>query len=76
MKNKKIKKEFLPEVIHEINTSLTYIKGHLELLNFDINEIENIKLKKEINQSIQTISDGLNRISSVVENIKNIDQKK
>lgn len=59
-------------ITHEINTPLTYIKGNLELLSFDINEIEDYKLKTHISQTLQTVHEGINRISNIIESMKEI----
>lgn len=62
-------------ITHEINTPLTYIKGHLELLNLDISELEESNLRTHIVDKMHTINDGIERISNIIESMKEITGK-
>jgi PAS domain S-box-containing protein len=58
-------------ITHEINTPLTYIKGNLELLLQDIEEMdESIKQKEYLLEDSKTILGGVNRIASIVESMR------
>lgn len=58
-------------ITHEINTPLTYIKGNLELMIDDINALEDgIKQKEYLKEDIKTVLEGVNRIASIVESMR------
>ena len=58
-------------ITHEINTPLTYIKGNLELMIGDINRLdEGIKQKAYLQEDAGTLLDGVNRIASIVESMR------
>jgi len=59
-------------ITHEINTPLTYIKGNFELMKFDIDDLEESIAKERIKESTETITDGLNRISNIIEAMKEV----
>lgn len=57
---------------HEINTPLTYIKGNIELLEWDI---ENSCAKgslEEMKEYFSSIHDGLGRITSIIESMRGV----
>jgi len=60
---------------HEINTPLTYIKGNFELMKYDIEDLPESDLKNNILADTAIITDGLNRISNIVEAMKEVSQK-
>lgn len=58
-------------ITHEINTPLTYIKGNLELMIDDINRLDDsIKQKSHLQEDSSTILEGVNRIASIVESMR------
>ncbi len=58
-------------ITHEINTPLTYIKGNLELMSQDINDLDDsIKQKNYLQEDSKTIIEGVNRIASIVESMR------
>ena len=58
-------------ITHEINTPLTYIKGNLELMIKDIEALDkNIKQKSYLQEDSKTILDGINRISTIIESMR------
>lgn len=61
-------------ITHEINTPLTYIKGTVEMMQFDIEEIENETIKKTLLADHQKITSGLNRIAMIVESMREMSQ--
>lgn len=58
-------------ITHEINTPLTYVRGNLELMIQDINTLDDtIKQKSYLQEDSKTILDGVNRIASIVESMR------
>ncbi|NQY94617.1 MAG: HAMP domain-containing histidine kinase, partial [Campylobacteraceae bacterium] len=52
-------------ITHEINTPLTYMKNNLELLELDL--LDSFRSHEGIQESIENLKDGINRISNIVE---------
>jgi C4-dicarboxylate-specific signal transduction histidine kinase len=59
-------------ITHEINTPLTYIKATFEMMQYDIDEIENIDLKTRMNDDVKTILDGIHRMENIISSMKEI----
>ncbi|WP_418180183.1 PAS domain-containing sensor histidine kinase [Aliarcobacter lanthieri] len=59
-------------ITHEINTPLTYIKGNLELMQFDIEDLPNSDIKDRMLNDSKKIKDGINRIANIVESMREI----
>ena len=59
-------------ITHEINTPLTYVKGNLELMHYDIEALENSDIKNRMLQDSKKIKEGLNRIANIVESMREI----
>lgn len=60
-------------ITHEINTPLTYIKGNLELMMDDIKALdESVAQKNYLREGGAIILEGINRISSIVESMREI----
>ncbi|WP_419678213.1 PAS domain-containing sensor histidine kinase [Aliarcobacter lanthieri] len=59
-------------ITHEINTPLTYIKGNLELMQFDIEDLPNSNIKDRMLNDSKKIKDGINRIANIVESMREI----
>ena len=58
-------------ITHEINTPLTYIKGNLEIMLADLDAIDDsIKQKSFLKEDIQTVLEGVDRIASIVESMR------
>lgn len=58
-------------ITHEINTPLTYIKGNLELMLEDINNLDDsIRQKNYLQDDIKTVLEGVDRIASIVESMR------
>lgn len=58
-------------ITHEINTPLTYIKGNLELMMYDIKDLDDeIKQKNYLLEDSKVVIEGVNRISSIVESMR------
>lgn len=61
-------------ITHEINTPLTYIKGTNEMNKFDIDDMPASELKTRLLLDNKKIADGVNRISNIVESMREMSQ--
>jgi len=59
-------------ITHEINTPLTYIKGNIELLQWDIESIADKGSLAEMQEYFNSINDGISRISLIIESMKEV----
>lgn len=58
-------------ITHEINTPLTYIKGNIELMLQDINNLDDhLNEKAYLLEDSKVILDGINRIANIVESMR------
>ncbi len=57
-------------IIHEINTPLTYIKGNLEMFTFDIEELPPGPLKRDIQEDLKNIDEGIIRIENIIKSMR------
>jgi len=57
-------------ITHEINTPLTYIKGTIEMMQYDIEDLEESDSKTTMLADITTISDGIRRIENIISAMK------
>ncbi|BFU78755.1 hypothetical protein ALC152_19700 [Arcobacter sp. 15-2] len=63
-------------ITHEINSPLTYMKSNLELMSYDIEDIEgNEKIKLSLLETHKIIDSGLNRIRNIIDNTREIAKK-
>ena len=62
-------------ITHEINTPLTYIKANIEMLGYDIEDLDNSNIKSNMEENLLKITDGLNRIETIVGSMKEISQQ-
>ena len=61
-------------ITHEINTPLTYIKGNFEMLQYDIEDLPQSDIKERMQQDSVKITDGIKRISNIVESMREVSQ--
>lgn len=61
-------------ITHEINTPLTYVKGNLEMMSMDIDDIEDISLKDQFLENYNNIEDGISRIVNIVDSMREMAQ--
>ncbi len=59
-------------ITHEINTPLTYIKGNLEILKMDLQSGCDCELKDELITYCDAMEDGIKRMASIVESMREI----
>lgn len=58
-------------ITHEINTPLTYVRGNLELMMQDIDNLDDtIEQKQYLQEGAFTLQDGINRIATTVESMR------
>ncbi|WP_304544863.1 hybrid sensor histidine kinase/response regulator [Sulfurimonas microaerophilic] len=64
-------------ITHEINTPLTYIKGNIELMLQDIQSMDDtVKQKDYLLEDSKTLLDGVHRIASIVESMREMASQK
>jgi len=61
-------------ITHEINTPLTYIKGNFEMIKYDIEDLPPSDIRSRMIDDSEKIVDGINRISSIVEAMREVSQ--
>ncbi len=61
-------------IVHEINTPLTYIKGNLELMQYDIKDLPNSDIKDRMIYDSTKIKEGINRLANIVESMREMSQ--
>ncbi|MGE3298803.1 MAG: PAS domain S-box protein [Arcobacter sp.] len=61
-------------IAHEINTPLTYIKGNLELMSYDIMDLPQSEIKERMSYDSEKMKEGLNRIANIVESMREMSQ--
>ena len=57
-------------ITHEINTPLTYIKANAEMMGYDIEDLEDSKIKTSLYNSLGILVDGINRIENIINSMK------
>ena len=57
-------------ITHELNTPLTYIKANFEMLQMDINDVGDDKLKESMKEELEEIFDGINRLANIVDGMR------
>ena len=62
-------------ITHEINTPLTYIKGNFEMIKYDILDLPDNAIKERMLVDSQKVMDGINRLSNIVESMREMSQK-
>ena len=62
-------------ITHEINTPLTYIKGNFEMMQYDIEDLPSSDIKLRMLEDSHKITDGINRLSNIVESMREMSQK-
>lgn len=63
-------------ITHEINTPLTYIKGNLELMQYDIEDLPKSDIKERMLLDSKKIKEGIVRIANIIESMREISSKK
>lgn len=61
-------------IAHEINTPLTYIKGNLELMEYDISDLPQSEIQDRMKFDSEKIKEGINRIANIVESMREMSQ--
>lgn len=62
-------------ITHEINTPITYIKGNLEMIGYDVDDLSDCDEKTRIKEDLQKVNDGIKRVELIVESMREISQK-
>lgn len=61
-------------ITHEINTPLTYIKGNLEMMSYDISDLPDGDIKDRMLFDSSKMKEGINRIANIVESMREMAQ--
>lgn len=61
-------------ITHEINTPLTYIKGNLELMQYDIEDLPASDIKDRMLVDSKKMKDGIGRIANIIESMREMSQ--
>jgi len=68
--------EMAAGITHEINTPVTYMKSNLELLGYDIEDLEiDDNLKTPMYETVEILNNGLNRIKNIIDTTREIAKK-
>lgn len=68
--------QFAAGITHEINTPLTYIKANVQLMKYDIENMQEEKIQNELQHSIKKITDGIFRIENIINSMKEVSVQK
>ena len=61
-------------IAHEINTPLTYIKGNLELMQYDILDLPKNEIQERMKYDSEKMKEGIDRIANIVESMREMSQ--
>ena len=61
-------------IAHEINTPLTYIKGNLELMEYDILDLPKSEIQERMKYDSEKMKEGIDRIANIVESMREMSQ--
>lgn len=63
-------------ITHELNTPVTYMKSNLELLRYDIEDIEeNQKIKESMLKILDTLDNGIERVKGIIDTTRDLSKK-
>ncbi|RLA84050.1 MAG: hypothetical protein DRG78_02510 [Epsilonproteobacteria bacterium] len=62
-------------ITHEINTPLTYIKANAEMMEYDVEDLDDSKIKDNLNTSLKIVINGIKRIENIVNSMKEMSMK-
>ncbi len=63
-------------ITHEINTPLTYIKANVELMGYDIDDLEESNIKESLKASISKVTEGIKRMETIINSMKEVSMQK
>ncbi|GGD44391.1 hypothetical protein GCM10012288_18390 [Malaciobacter pacificus] len=61
-------------IAHEINTPLTYIKGNLELMYYDILDLPESSIQERMKSDSEKMQEGIERIANIVDSMREMSQ--
>ena len=68
--------EMAAGITHELNTPVTYMKANLEILSYDIEDIDgNDKIKKSIIKTLDILNGGLQRLRGIIDTTREVSKK-
>ncbi|MCW8838437.1 MAG: PAS domain-containing sensor histidine kinase [Thiovulaceae bacterium] len=64
-------------ITHEINTPLTYIKGNLEMIKMDFDDLpKDLPVKKQMFEYVDEMEVGIDRIATIVSSMREMSKQK
>ena len=61
-------------IVHKINTPLTYIKGNLELMQYDIEDLPASDIKERMLYDSNKMKEGITRLANIIESMREMSQ--
>lgn len=61
-------------ITHEINTPLTYIKGNMEMMRYDVEDMEESQLKETFLKDFGKVDEGIARIEAIIDTMREVSQ--
>ena len=63
-------------ITHEINTPLTYIKANVEMMGYDLEDLEESNIKESLKTSISKVTEGIKRMETIINSMKEVSMQK
>ncbi len=63
-------------ITHEINTPLTYVKANIELIGYDVEDLEESAIKESLKASLKKVTDGISRMETIMNSMKEVSMQK
>ncbi|MEA1919597.1 MAG: PAS domain S-box protein, partial [Campylobacterota bacterium] len=61
-------------IVHEINTPMTYIKGNMEMMGYDIEELPDDSVKENLLKDKDRVMEGIIRVERIIMSMREMSQ--
>ncbi len=61
-------------ITHEINTPLTYIKGNVEMMKYDVEDIKEDRIRENLTSDFIKVDEGIARIENIIDTMREVSQ--